>query len=173
MLELRQTILDDDYCKKWKVKKYDYFNLYYDGVKVSDNLYRVGGFGFSPSVMKNDSIKYFMLLKYVEAYYDDYITKVIKDKPHLDGQSCIIDEYGNEKVIFDKFKHPYLKGGVIYVIDNKYYNIESGEFYCNSYTSMDTNEYLFLDNKYDNDKSKRGVMKINKNDGTFEVFKLS
>lgn len=67
----------------------------------------------------------------------------------------------------------FLYGGVIYVIDNKYYNIESGEFYCNSYTSMDTNEYLFLDNKYDNDKSKRGVMKINKNDGTFEVFKLS
>jgi len=36
---------------------------------------------------------------------------------------------------------------------------------------MNTVDYLFLDNRYDNDKSKRGVMKINKKDGTWELFK--
>jgi hypothetical protein len=35
---------------------------------------------------------------------------------------------------------------------------------------MNSNEYLFLNNEYDKDESKRGVMKINKKDGTWELF---
>jgi len=36
---------------------------------------------------------------------------------------------------------------------------------------MKSEQYVFLNNEFDKDKSRRGVMKINKADGTFELFK--
>jgi hypothetical protein len=163
-LELRPATLDDEYRKKWNERKYDFVNLYKNGKKISDTLYRVGGFGVK---LEDD---YFMLLRHVEVKYDDSITKDEDKKNHLESQWCILDKNGLEKVNFKQFASPYIHGGQIYSLDSKYYNIESGELYCNSYSSMGTDKYLFLDNKYDDDKSKRGVMKIDKVSGNYEIF---
>lgn len=57
-------------------------------------------------------------------------------------------------------------------MNNDYFNIETGELICRSYTSMQSDDHLFLDNQFDDDKTKRGVWKINKLDATVEIFKI-
>ncbi|MBK7362669.1 MAG: hypothetical protein IPJ01_10275 [Micavibrio sp.] len=174
-LQLSPISINEDYCKKWNINGEDYVCLTKNGELISNSLYRVGGMGGD---IKED---YFLLLKYVESIYDfDFIKKCYPNKgkkelellrKHLEGHWCIIDKNGIEKKEFDQFKSPYIqKDSCIYSVDSNYYNIETGEFYCNSHSSMTSNEYLFLDNKYDKDESKRGVMKINKKDGTWELF---
>ena len=164
-LELKPVELNADYRKKWNIGSLDDFcHLFKNGEKVSDTLYRIGGLGVQ---LEDD---YFMLLKHVEAFYEDSITKKKDKKRHLKDCFCIIDNNGVEKVIFDKFASPYLQVGQVYSLNNKYYNIESGKLYCTSYTSMSSREYLFLNNQFDKDKLRRGVMKINNLDGTYELF---
>ena len=58
----------------------------------------------------------------------------------------------------------------IWRLSNKYYNIETGEFYCKAYHSVSSDEYLFLQNDYDENSEKRGVIMINKKDGTYKLF---
>lgn len=165
-ITLVPVALDEEYAKKWNTEHCrDYVHVYKDGKKVSDTLYRVGGFG------GDIETPYFLLLKYIEEYYEDNITKIKKDKPHLAGYWCIINSDGKEMVVFDSFKTPYLHGGVTYSVDSNYYNIETGELYGNSHGgTMGTDEFLFLNNRYDKDHSRRGVIKINKHDGTYELF---
>lgn len=165
-LQLSPITVNEDYRQKWNIHQNDFVCLTRNGVLISDSLYRVGGFGAD---LKGD---YFMLIKHVEAYYEDSITKVKKDKPHLAGCWCILDKNGVEKVVFDRFKTPYpIKNSQVYSIDSNYYNIETGEFYCQSSTRIDSTDFIFLENRYDKDESKRGVLKINKKDGSWELFK--
>lgn len=167
-LQLSNIKVDADYCKKWNETMQDFVVLTKNGNLISNSLYRVGGMGAKP-----DGKNYFMLLKYVEAYYSADIMKgsKTKDPKHLEGRWCILDKDGIEKAIFDRFKSPYLvRDSCIYSIEQNYYNIETGEFYCHAYTSMSSSEYLFLNNEFDKDLSKRGVMKINKKDGTWVLF---
>jgi hypothetical protein len=35
---------------------------------------------------------------------------------------------------------------------------------------MKSNEFLFLDNRFEKDETKKGVMKINLKDGSWQVF---
>ena len=92
-------------------------------------------------------------------------------RKHLKGCWCILDRNGVEKKVFDQFKNPYIiKDSCIYSEDNNYYNIETGEFYCYSSKSMESSEFIFLENLYDKDLLKKGVMKINKKDGNWSVF---
>lgn len=165
MLELKLVQLDSDYSKKWNNNLEDFLHLYKDGVKVCDTLYRKGGIGGD---LKDG---YILMLKHIEAHYDDSITEDKDRKPHLENQWCIIDKNGVEKVNFNEFDSPYLTGGIVYSLKNHYYNIETGELYCQSYDTMKSEEFIFLNNAYDDDKSKRGIMKINKIDGTYELFK--
>lgn len=166
-LQLSPITVNEEYCKKWNERLTDFVCLTKNGELISNSLYRVGGLN-TPHLGKDD---YFMLLKYVEDFYSDDITKVKKDKPHLDGRWCIIDKNGIEKKVFESFKSPYLtKDSCIYSINSDYYNIETGECYGYSSTSMVSEEFLFLDNRYNKDKTKRGVMKINKKDGSWELF---
>lgn len=167
-LQLSPISVNEDYCKKWNIRQEDYVCLTKNGELLRETLYRVGGMGRPKLGVDN----YFMLLKYVEAFYSDEITKDKSRKPHLEGIWCIFDKEGNEKIEFKgSLSYPYLvKDSCIYTIDNNFYNIETKELYCKSYTRMESNDYLFLDNKYDKDESKRGVMKINKKDGTWELF---
>jgi hypothetical protein len=164
MLELNPIKLNDEYRKKWNVSQSDFLHLCNDGVKINDSLYRVGMFGCN---IKND---YFLLLKHVEAFYSDDIVKDKNKKPHLESQWCIVDKNGVEKVNFESFKSPYLQGGKIYAIDGKYYNIETGEYYGSSSHSMSTEKFIFINNQFHQDESKRGVLKINKADGSSELF---
>lgn len=164
-LELVPVKLDEAYAKKWKANM-TYHHLYHNGKQLRDTLYGVGGLGAKLSG------KYFLLLKYSEAFYSENITKHTGSDPrHLEGCWCILDEDGNEKVNFEYYANPYLiSNSCIYTIDHRYFNIESGEKYCQAYDRMETSEFLFLNNAYDDDVKKRGVMKINKLDGSFELF---
>jgi hypothetical protein len=145
--------------------------LFKDGKRINDTLYRVGGLNY-PDLTKD---RYFMLIKHVEEFYSKDILKMSgsKDPRHLAGHWCIIDAEGNEKVVFDGFKHAYLtKDSCIYSMGRNYYNIETGELYCNASNAVESKDFLFLQNDYDKDKSRVGVMKINKKTGTFELFPI-
>lgn len=165
-LKLKPVKLDGDYRKKWNIHLTDFCNLYKNGKKVSDALYRIGGFG--GDIKEN----YFMLLKNIEAHYPDNITKEKHRKPHLENRWCILNKKGVEKVNFKPFESPYLHGGQVYSLDGKYYDIESGKLYCHSCSSsIISKRYIFLENKYDKDESKRGVMRIKKSNGACKIFK--
>lgn len=171
-LQFSPIVVREDYRKKWNIYPNDFICLTKGGELVRPTLYRVGGLGTT----KPGKDRYLLLMKHVEAHYEDSITKDPLRKPHLESRWCILDRHGNEKVEFSQFKSPYLiKDSVIYSIESKYYNIETGEFYCYSSKSMQSSEFLFLESNYyyqqDADKSKEGVMKINKKTGEWEVFK--
>lgn len=168
-LQLSKIILKDDYVKEWNIYLNDFVCLTRNGELIRNTLYRIGG--INSFDLKKD--KYFMLLKYVEAYYSKDILKMSKSSKakHLESRWCILDSDGNEKVEFKSFQSAYLiKNSCIYTYDNNYYNIETKELYCNAYKSIQTENYLLLDNAYDKDELKRGVMKINKKTGEFEII---
>ena len=169
-LILKPFEMDEDYMKKWNIhpEHPKLMKLYYKDKLVSDNFYRHGGLF---SIDNSGDDRYFMIFKMVEDMYSDAITTVLKDKYHLSEHYCIIDNKGNEKQVIDTLNSPYLVGGLVFSIGTKYYNIETGELYCNSYKSMKTENYLFLHNEYDSDIEKRGVLKIKKSDGSFELIK--
>ena len=173
-LQLSPIQVNQDYLNEWNNSN-DFVCLTKNGELISNSLYRAGGFGGD---IKQD---YFMLLKYVEAIYDyDFIKKCYPNKSrkelelqrkHLEGRWCIIDKNGVEKKEFDQGERPCIKkGSCIYSVDSNYYNIETSEFYCNSSKSMESSGFLFLENPCDKDLSKKGVMKINKKDGSWSVF---
>ena len=169
-LQITPIQINEDYAKKWNERLRDFVCITKNGELLNPTLYRVGGIGTN----KIKGLKYFMLLKHVEAYYDKSITDCTgtKDPKHLESRWCIIDEYGTEKVEFKQFTHPSLiKDSCIYSIDSNWYNIETGELYCNSYHTLESNQYLFLENRYDKNKDKCGILKIDKLTGTFELFK--
>ena len=168
-LQLSRISVKEEYRKEWNIDLNDFVCLTKNGELLRPTLYRIGGLN-NPKLNKDN---YFMLLKHVEAFYSKDILKMAKstDPKHLESRWCIIDKNGNEKVEFNQFDSPYLvENSCIYSFKSNYYNIETGEHYCNAYKSMASSEFLFLENAYDKDKSKRGVMKINKKDGTWELF---
>lgn len=178
-VELVPVELDAKYRKKWQATGSDFFHLYVNGKRANDSLYRVGGFG-----VKLDE-KYFMLLKQVESKYEDRIMEMTRDfhkknetkfdnnPRHLANCSCIVDENGVEKVVVNEFGTPYIIGGCVYTINNKYYNIETGELYCTSHSPcIKSKDFIFINNEFDDDKSKRGVLRINKHDGSTELYQI-
>jgi hypothetical protein len=177
MLELQEAIISSEYRKKWNIgNQDDYKVLVKDGKVLRYTLYRLGGLSTIEN-LKND---YFLLLKYIEDYYDNIITKNPKEKPHLASHWVIIDKEGNEKVEFEQFQHPFLvKNSVIYSIDSKYYNIETGYYYGKaSGQSMESKDYIFIWNRFaglfnsdKHDETMRGVIRINKKTGTWKLYK--
>ncbi len=166
-LQLFHIPIDEEYRKEWHVSMNDFVCLIKNGKRINDSIYRVGGFGVELEE------KYFMLLKYEEAFYSKDILRMSKnnDPKHLEGRWCILDKNGNEKIVFEPFKSPYVKAGsCIYSIDGNYYNIETGEFYCNAFTCVESSDFLFLENRYDKDLSRRGVMQINKKTGELVII---
>lgn len=94
-----------------------------------------------------------------------------KSNKHLEGVWCIFDSEGVIKFESTSYKTPYIvKNSCIYSLDQNYYNIETGELYCSSHTTCESNNFLFLENNYDKDKTRIGVWKINKEDGTYEIL---
>lgn len=175
-LQLSPIAINEDYRKEWSIREKDFVCLTRGGELINNSLLRVGGIGG----LNKDG--YSLLLKHVEAIYDyDFIKTCYPNKSakelelqrkHLEGRWCIFDKNGIEKVEFKQFASPYLlKDSCIYSVNNNYYNIETGELYCQAYHSVSSTDFLFLENDFDKDVSKRGIMKINKKDGTFELFK--
>lgn len=142
----------------------DFVKICKNGEPLNDSIYRIGGFGPSN---KED---YMLLLKHIESLYDDHITTDPKGKKHLASYWCIVDKNGVEKYVSDKrFDHLTLHG-IVFSKDNKFYNIETGELYCKAYDYIKTDNYIILDNKYDDDESKRGAIKINLKTGEKELI---
>jgi len=170
-LQLSPISINNEYRNEWNAHDRDFVCLVLNNELLRPTLYRVGGIG-TPNVGVD---RYFQILKHVEAFYSEDILRMSKSsKPkHLESRWCIIDKYGTEKAEFGQFKIPFLvKDSCIYSVESNYYNIETGEFYCNSSRSMQSKDFLFLENSFDNDKSKRGVLKINKVDGSWSLFGL-
>jgi len=166
-LEFSKISIREDYRQQWNIHQNDFICLTKGGELVRDTLYRIGGMG-SPKLGK---CEYFMILKHVEAHYPDNITKDQTRKPHLESRWCILDKDGNEKVEFEAYTSAYLiKDSCIYSVDRKYYNVETKELYCYASSSIQSSEFLFLENSFDDDKAKRGVMKIHKKSGKWELF---
>ncbi len=183
-IQFSKINLDEDYSKKWNNNNNDFICLTKNGELLRPTLYRIGGIG--PSKPNEDG--YYVLLKYVEAFYSDEIMsmsaehykkhniKNIKHTAnHLEAKWVIIDKFGNEKIELDNFNSPHLvKNSCIYSIKGKYYNIETNELYCYTNETCESSEFLFLENRYNFGDCKDkplGVYKINKKDGSFEIFK--
>lgn len=167
-LQFSSIKLDEDYRKKWNETAEDFIVLTRSEQMINNSLYRVGGMG-----AKLDGSNYLMILKYVEAHHTADIIKScrLKSPKYLSGRWCIIDKNGVEKVVFDEHASPYLVAdSCIYSLNSRYYNIETGEFYGDAFATMRSKEFLFLDTNYNKDKSKCGVMKINKRTGEWEIF---
>jgi hypothetical protein len=174
-LRLNKIEVNPEYCKEWNIKQKDFYCLTQDGKLLRPTLYRIGGIN-NPKVGED---KYFMLMKHIESFYPKNILEMAKsaykgkklDPKYLEFRWCILDEYGNEKVEFTGLNHASIvDNSCIYSVGSKFYNIESGLLYCDASGVIKSDDFLFLENNYDKDKSKRGVLKINKFDGTFELF---
>jgi len=170
MLKFNKISVREDYRKEWNIHENDFILITKDNIPLRNTLYRIGGLN-DPKLNTNE---YFLLIKHVEAFYSKDILRMSKtsDPKHLEGRWCILDKDGNEKIEFPAFKCPHIiKDSLVYSIDGEYYNIETGEHYCRTSNEMVSKDFIFLENRYDNDKSKRGILKINKKDGSFELFK--
>lgn len=170
ILELLPVTVNKEYADKWNLRQTDFVCLILNGLLHRENLYRFGGMN-RPMI---GITRYFQILKYQEAQFSEKTMRIARAKNpnHLEGVWCIMDQYGNEKVVFEPFKSPYLiNDSCIYTLNNEYYNIETGEMYCKAHNSMESNDFLFLDNNYDTDLSRRGVLKINKRDGSSELLR--
>lgn len=168
-LSLIPAVIDPKYRKQWNIYLDDFVHLAQNGVKISDTLYRVGGMG-NPDLRTQ---RYFMLLKQVQSHYPRSITQHTGSDPkHLASHWAILDTNGVEKVVVEPFTSPYLiEDSCVWAKDNQYYHIETGEFYCKSYSRMESDDFIFLENQFDENKARRGVMKISKADGSWELFK--
>jgi hypothetical protein len=176
MIQFIKTELSPEYREKWNVNRAGENTFYHlcdsEGNKLNYFLYRLG---WMSGDNKPDSFKvkhgYIMAMKQIESLYPETITKVRVEQRHLADCWCIINIDGIEKVLFKSHEIPYLSGGIIYSLNNNYYNIETGEFYCHASTSFRTKDFLFLNNFYDSkNPDRQGVMKLNIWDGTFEIF---
>jgi len=182
MITLVNTPISNEYRKKWNIhpRLDDFVTIHKDDKQISPQLYRVGGFRLDLNK------PYFMLIKQVESYYDYSITnsKSKARNRHLAGHWCIINQNGVEKQVFSQFTNVYIVAGIVYSIDNNYYNIETGEYYGHSSNHMKSSDFLFINNEYSFDcynknykdqsidpKERLGVYKINIHDGSYEIFK--
>ena len=96
ILRLSPISVREDYLREWNERLNDFVVLTRNGQLVNNNLYRVGGLGTN----KIHDKPYFMLLKYVESYYDlDFLKNIKSDSSpkHLKGVWCILDQNGIEK----------------------------------------------------------------------------
>ena len=171
LLQLSPIALNEDYRKEWSISENDYCLLSISGEPVSNTLYRKGGIGkFDPNADYN------MLLKHVEAEYDKEWLKKIKserDNPkYLESQWCIIDKYGVEKVVAERFNFEsmyLIDDSVLYKTRDVIYNIETGEMYGSSSNMLKSADYIFCNTAYE-DKERKGVLKVHKKTGVWELF---
>jgi hypothetical protein len=155
--------VNEDYRKKWNLYCNDFVVIATkDGELISNTLYRKGGMWDNPTT----DTKYVLIIKHVEN----------KRTKQLDYFRCIVDENGNEKVVFKpSLDYPYLiEKTCLYTLKGCIFHIETNTLITKEDSVMHSDEFLFVENKYDDDKNKRGVWKICKKTGNvLEFFKNS
>ena len=168
-IQLSPIQVKPDYLKKWNENCRDFFLLTLNEVPIRQTLYRKGGLNST----NPETDKYFLLLKHTEAFYSKDILEMSKstDPRHLSSSWVIIDSKGNELFESEEYEPIYLmKNSCIYSYKRNYYNIETGESYGSTSGSIDSENYLFVNNRFHKDISKRGVLKVNKLTGESELF---
>lgn len=171
-LKLKPAELSPEYRKEWNVHETDILQLYDGDEKISENLYRIGGLG---TQLKD---QYFCLLKLVEGYYSDSITKDPKQKKHLATCHVALNLDGEEVFQTNSFQYLYLLGGVLCsteIAGSKILvNLLTSEIIIKEYSStFSSDEYLFVENRFDKDKTKRGVFQISKADGSVKIYPIT
>ena len=165
MITLEPIVYSPEYIKKWnQYAGTEFVQIYSNGVLLNDNVYCTN-FYWSDKTLQEDSV-YFQLVKVVEAYYADNITEDPIKKPHLAKYQCIINSEGVETYVHyrSSSEHLYLNK-CIYHIGSKYFSARTNELICESYTKLESEDYLFLDNAYDTDTSRRGIIQACKRTG--------
>ena len=172
-LVFQLVTLDKDYKKKWNVinSADDFGIIMRNGNIVNDKLFRIGGL---TTLIEGE--QYISLLLQKESFYSKKIMDMAKSSGtanHLDSQTTFLNNNGEIVITFDKsLTYPRIVGGCIYSMDNSYYNIKTKEFICRGYDSMKTKDFLFVNNRYDNDVARRGVFQINIHNGTYVIYQL-
>jgi len=168
----REVILTDEYMKEWNISNQNHkFGMLYSprNGKLSNEIFRIGGL----STFKSDE-KYMQLLLQVESFYSDEIMKMSKihkvketTNKHLSNTTVIVDANGEIKASFNSLSYPNLIGGILYIQDGKCYNIETEEMICNVCSSAESKEYIFIEDRYNKEKTKRGVYQIQLETGNY------
>ncbi|MFW6247240.1 MAG: hypothetical protein ACOC22_03665 [bacterium] len=144
-----------------------YSFLFKEGKKISDVVFRKGG--ISNGFVKGD---YCNLIAY-KNFFKNPKTKFSRTSSthvliNLDGK-IVLEEKGLSK-------YPYYLKGVIASMDKGYYNLSTGELIIKGDSSIESDDFLFVQKKYDfewyggKDKPK-GVYKICFETGEVEYFK--
>jgi hypothetical protein len=138
--------------KSIKDNKLRYCRLVKDGVQISDNYYRLGGLDSGFNSKPYASI---ILYKKVNA--------------EAVGIHVIIDANGKVVLEGKGLNYPYYFAGVIGQMDRVYYNLLTGKPIVKGSTAVESESYYFVENKY-NDEYPKGVYKITKATGEYEIF---
>lgn len=143
--------------KRYENDSSQYYNLFKDGKKISDKIFRRGG--ISSGFKKGD---YCSLIVYGD------------DKIGVGGTHCIVDMQG--KIVHKQSKglsYPYLAGGVIVSDDNWYYNLLNGEKLVRGRESVSSKDFIFVESSFYSEDGdwQEGVYQIEKKTGKVKIFK--
>lgn len=171
-VRLSKISLDEAYMKEWNEHMNDFVTMTINGKMIEPVLYRLGGLNFN---IKVGFDRYFMLLRYTESRRSERIMKMCgskapKSDKYLKGVWCIFDKDG--KLLHengdDSIHSPYLvKNAPIFSLDGIYYHLLTKKRLGNSRSSIQTDNFIILDNQYEKDEEIKGVIKIDKKDGSF------
>lgn len=170
-IELWKIDLNVDYKKKWGITSDDIYCLCKNGELIRPTLYRIGGLSTKADFSRGG---YFLLLKQVESMYsaDEVREYNLNSSGYICQRWVIVDHNGNEVVEFERFNRPYLvKNSIFYKLNSYIVNILTGEEIYYGEKTFESSDYIFIDNMNYSAKGERGVYKINKKDGSIEIFK--
>ena len=167
-IEFRPIELTQEYAKKFQVEHTkDFIQIYKDGLLVTKDIFREGGFG---GRWKDG---YMELIKYTEALFDLNIIKHSsnKNRKYLKGSHCVIDSNGDVK--FVSSDHVQLNdaavhlGGDIFIHKKRVFNMKTGKTYTNCYNKdFVTDDYVFVEvnysSIYDKENKWDGVIRISR-----------
>jgi hypothetical protein len=168
IFELMPELLKNEEMMKELGSTKDYSFLFKEGVKVSDKVFRKGG--ISNGFQKGG---YASLIVYHNFF--DRTVKTRYGRTH--ASHCIVDLDG--KIVLEEqgfSKYPYYLKGIIGAIDKAYYNLRTSELIIMGDSCVESEEYLFVQEKYDFEwyggkEKPKGVYKICFETGEVEYFK--
>jgi len=174
-IKLIKVVLNYDTMKKFNINKNDFYQLQINGEIKSPTYYRQHHNFFNESDLKNN---YFILLKQIEDIYPDVVTKDNKRKLHYGNYPCVIDNNGNEVYVGEEYSSIFLLGGEI-LLENPHFvgsdlniiNLKNNNLIIKgkSLNYFKSKNYIFVENRYDTDKIKRGVYQIDVLTGEYIV----
>lgn len=172
-LSLGKITLDENYAKEWNVHHMsDFVTILKNGEILKPVLYRLSGVNHNLDLKKD---RFFMLLKYTEAYHTDDIMKRCGNKAprtnkYLKSVWCIFNDKGEE--LYESIEYgtsPYLiKDAPIFSVNNKYYNLLTKEYLGQPSTIIKNDSFMIFDNQCEKDEKIKGILKINKIDASYE-----